>query len=71
MVSQYVPTNPVVQKVLLAELAAAQDAASRGYTNLSNWELRLFINSVTALSGRVLTAEQAAVLIQQATELMP
>ncbi len=71
LVSQYVTTNPLVQKVLLAELAAAQDAASHGYTNLSNWELRLFINSVTALSGRVLTAEQAAVLIQQATELMP
>ena len=54
---------------LVAQLAAAKDAASRGNAAACNAALRAYANEVAAQSGKVLTAAQAATLTRLAEAL--
>ncbi len=69
LVRQFV-TQPLVMKVLLAEVSTAQAMGERGEIRAMDWTLRAFIYQVSLLSGRSLTAEQAAILTEQATALI-
>ena len=51
---------------LVAQLNAAKDAAARGNANACNAAIRAYQNELSAQSGKVLTAEQAAVLARLA-----
>lgn len=55
-------TNGTPGTSLVAQLAAAKDAAARGNTAAANSALRAYRNELAAQSGKALTAAQAAVL---------
>lgn len=55
---------------MLAQLAAAKDAAARGNTSAANAALKAYMNEVSAQTGKALTADKAAVLTRAAQALI-
>ena len=69
LVSQYV-TRPLVKNVLLGEVQLAKGLSEHDQITAMDYVLRVFVYSVTQQTGRSLTQEQAATLIQIANALM-
>ncbi len=69
LTSQYA-TRPLVKDVLLGEVQLAKSLFEHGQIAAMDYVLRLYVYSVTQQTGRSLTQEQAATLIQIANALM-